>query len=323
VSTTIHHEPVTRTEAPARPGRFVKLPLEILRDPTLSDPAKLFVAEVASYAWEALDSECYASHATLARDLGWSVQKVRRAARECRERGLIECRRTGRTNHYRPLSGERVIKNDRSEMPPVITQTDHQWYPKKRKEDEAEKSGGDVPRAAEMGTTTSTACSTATTVPEELPADDVGDVSEEDLLDRADSLILAYDLAVYDAAGGERSVAAFKAVAAKVKRGAGDLEAALGLAREGVDEVEFGGTVLYGLTKSDDFTARRLASGFRVAAKAFPSVRGQWASAPRVRCSWHSAGCEGEFIPDAAQRRLLRKLGAADLECPACQRARG
>jgi DNA-binding transcriptional MocR family regulator len=138
--TTIQHALVgSHTDEPEQRRRFVKLPTDILRDPSLSDAARLFYAEVVSYAWEALDRECYASHATLARDLGWSVQKVRRAARECRERGLIECRQTGRTNHYRPLDQPRVIISERSDLPSVITQTDHQWYPKKKKKKEEEE----------------------------------------------------------------------------------------------------------------------------------------------------------------------------------------
>ena len=135
-------------------------------------------------------------------------------------------------------------------------------------------------------------------------------------------MLLAYDLAVYEAGGGERSPATFKAVAAKVRRGAGDVEAALGLARDGVDELEFGAVVLFGLTQVRRLHGQALRERLSCDGEVVRVGPRQWAAAPRVRCSNHSADREWEFIPDAAQRRTLRKLGAtAALGCPACQRA--
>lgn len=314
---TIQQATVDRHTEPEQRRQFVKIPTDIVRDKTLSRTARLLYAEIRTFAWESIDSECYASQATLADHLGCSVKTVQRAAKELTERGLISCRHTQGTNRYQP---ERRSQGDAGVVPGA-TLVSHEAEKKAEEEKQSGGGGGGTPRAAEIATTTLTA-STTPSEPEEIrDGVYVGDDGQE-LEDLADSLLLAYDLAVYEAGGGERSPAAFKAVAAKVRRGAGDVEAALGLARDGVDELEFGAVVLFGLTKSDDFTVRHFASGFRVAAKSFASVRGQWAAAPRVRCSNHSADCEWEFIPDAAQRRTLRKLGAtAALECPACQRA--
>ncbi len=167
---TIHHESDTRTEAPERAHRFVKVPVHVIRDPSLSDAATRFYGEVASYAWEALDSECYASQATLARDLGWSVDKVQRAARECQRRGLITCRRDGRTNHYRPLNDR---ANAATDTAPTRQQIPHECgnryrtgevQSRRREEDEEKKTPTEPLRTEILSSSRSTAETTTTTM---------------------------------------------------------------------------------------------------------------------------------------------------------------
>jgi hypothetical protein len=91
---------------------FVQTPTEIVRDPTLSFGAKALYGVIESYDWESLDSACFALQETLAKDLGCSDRTIRRYADQLLERGLIERKRTGRTNRYR------VIR-DRSDRSPV------------------------------------------------------------------------------------------------------------------------------------------------------------------------------------------------------------
>jgi hypothetical protein len=81
--------------------------------------------------------------------------------------------------------------------------------------------------------------------------------------------------------------------------------------------------VSYGLHCDDEFTRRVMSPGLRAAAKAYPAVYAKWATSPRVQCAaWpQSDRCEVEFIPDASQRRAIKKFGScAELACRACQR---
>ncbi len=99
---------MTPTTIPRRADApFAKLPTEVVRDDTLSDRAKLLLAEINTYAWESSGNGCWAAQATLASDLGWSVRKVQRAAKELLLAGRITVQRSnphggGRTNTYHP-----------------------------------------------------------------------------------------------------------------------------------------------------------------------------------------------------------------------------
>jgi hypothetical protein len=120
-------------------GAYAKLPTTLVRDPTIPDRAKLLLAEISTYAWESLGSACYASQATLAADLGWSVRKVQHAANDLLERGLITRQRTGRTNHYQPV---RYVTHDVSDTSPTTDQIRHPRRTKQLTEVEDSKTEG-------------------------------------------------------------------------------------------------------------------------------------------------------------------------------------
>ena len=111
---TIQQATVDRHTEPEQRRQFVKIPTDIVRDKTLSRTARLLYAEIRTFAWESIDSECYASQATLADHLGCSVKTVQRAAKELTERGLISCRHTQGTNRYQP---ERRSQGDAGVVP--------------------------------------------------------------------------------------------------------------------------------------------------------------------------------------------------------------
>lgn len=76
------------------------VPRAILRDPDLSDKAKLMAGLLASYAWQ--DGSCFPGQTRLKGDAGWSVRTVQRALAELEGRGYIRIERRGfmKTNRY-------------------------------------------------------------------------------------------------------------------------------------------------------------------------------------------------------------------------------
>jgi hypothetical protein len=78
--------------------RFAVMPLEILRDPGLSDAAKLLYAEldgrVTSKGIQQIRQD------TVAANLGWSLRKVQRASAELSKAGHITVRRTRASSLY-------------------------------------------------------------------------------------------------------------------------------------------------------------------------------------------------------------------------------
>lgn len=289
--TTIQHAPVERTEQPEQRRRFVKLSEDIIRDPTLSDAAVRLYAEVGSYAWESIGSKCWASQETLARDLGWSVAKVQRAARECLRRGLITCQRTGRTNDYRPV---RSITSDVSDPSPVTDLIHHQCSTNQTKEPDDPKQTPAEPRRTETCSSRSSSAETATTTTTNTASDDA-DV--ENLLD-------AYECAIEDETGR------------KPARRTGDVEAAerllaTGQVPEGDDgSMEFAQVIGWGLR--DPYSRERLVGSFAAAAKCYAPLVSKFAGARTVGCAW----CKETFKLAPAQARSVER-GEAAL-CPSC-----
>jgi hypothetical protein len=108
---------------------FAQVPTDLIRDATLPDPAFRLLAEVRSYAWEAIGSQCTASQARIAADLGWSVAKVRRWTKVLVGRGLVQCTSHGRTLHLAP----RCATSGVSDGAPVRDQMVHQCATNKTK----------------------------------------------------------------------------------------------------------------------------------------------------------------------------------------------
>ena len=291
---TVQHEPVTRTDEPEQRRRpFVQLPTDIVRDATLSDRALRFYAEVRSYAWEALDSECYASQTTLARDLGWCVDKVQRAARECQERGLIVCRRTGRTNFYSVPDHESAATDTaihRQQIPPESGNRYRQGAVQIRPREEDDREPDEEKN--ELCSRRNTSCETTTT------ADLASEADVENLLD-------AYECAIEWETGR------------KPTRRPGDVEAAerliaSGAVPEGDDgSTEFAEVVGWGLR--DSYSRQRLVGGMQVAAKCYAPLASKFAGARTVSC----ARCEETFKLAPHQASAVER-GEAAL-CPECE----
>src|SRR5207237_734274 len=79
---------------------FTQVPNAILRDPDLSDGAKLTYAMLLSYAWT--DNRSFPGQERLAKDLGKERKAVIRYINELKEKALVrvERRGMGKTNIY-------------------------------------------------------------------------------------------------------------------------------------------------------------------------------------------------------------------------------
>ena len=108
-------------EVKAAAGRHARMPELLIRDSKLPDRAKVLYAEMRLYAWESIGSECFASQPRLAKDLGWSVDKVQRAAKELADAGLVKVTRTGRLNSY-ALIDRRIAVSDTADPRQQIPQ---------------------------------------------------------------------------------------------------------------------------------------------------------------------------------------------------------
>ena len=107
--------------------QFVKVSASLIRS-SLSDRAFRLFAEMRTYAWESTGSPCTASQARLANDLGWSIDKVRRAARELEEAGcLTNVRESGKPNTYQ-LTPSRTAGVPLAKLPGEVPQNCH-GYP--------------------------------------------------------------------------------------------------------------------------------------------------------------------------------------------------
>lgn len=79
---------------------FVQMSVAAVRS-GLSDSGFRLLAEIGTYAWESRGSACTASQRRLAEDLGWSIDKVRRAAKELETAGyLTNLPEAGKPNTY-------------------------------------------------------------------------------------------------------------------------------------------------------------------------------------------------------------------------------
>jgi hypothetical protein len=106
-----------------RNSGFAKMPASIVRDRDLSDRALRLYAEMRMYAWESTGSNCFASQATLAENLGWGVRKVQEAASELKDAGLIEVLPPPRRHlGVKPVEPPRQQRASPSSMLPQIVQ---------------------------------------------------------------------------------------------------------------------------------------------------------------------------------------------------------
>ena len=261
----------TDTSTTTRREPFVKMPTEIVRDPTLSDAAFRLLAEIRSYAWESLDGVCYREQEHMADDLGWGIRKVRDAARELLDHGLITRQRTGRQNHYRLVRSAEDRRSDRrnpasliGEIPPVVLRR-HQ-----EEETSRSRTGGDDEATGETTTTTTTA-----------PLDAEADV---------EYLLNLYEAQARYSAGRvprrrPKDVNAARSLAAYF-----DEQAAPILEQTPDDNMEFAWdeyTSVLEWAFEDPFTRRKggVARGFADLADRYDSIAAKRAEMPDVECS--------------------------------------
>lgn len=90
---------------------FTQLPNFVLRDKELSAWARLAYAVLLSYAWQ--EGSCFPGQQRMADDLGITVQYLRKALSELKERNYIDWKRQGLTkpNVYYILSLQDRFKN--------------------------------------------------------------------------------------------------------------------------------------------------------------------------------------------------------------------
>jgi hypothetical protein len=80
--------------------RYSKLYMPVIRS-ALSDRAFRLYAEIKLHAWDSSGARCTAAQTTLAKNLGWSVDKVQRAAAELESTGLLtKFSKRGKPNVY-------------------------------------------------------------------------------------------------------------------------------------------------------------------------------------------------------------------------------
>lgn len=70
-------------------GKFVQMPVGVIDDRSLSDRAFRLLAKIQTFAWESSGSVCTASQGRLARELGWSADKVQRALTQLVDLGYL------------------------------------------------------------------------------------------------------------------------------------------------------------------------------------------------------------------------------------------
>lgn len=103
------------------PTNYAIVPIHILRDPHLSDAAVRLYGALDGRLTEVNSQRIRQD--TLAADLGWSVQKVKRTIKELMAVGLIEGARTSRSSRYKVKNtARRPVDNLESEVSLVIPQ---------------------------------------------------------------------------------------------------------------------------------------------------------------------------------------------------------
>ncbi len=100
-------EPKERRDGPS----FVMVPMSLLGQKRLGPNAKLLYARLRLYA--AKDGVCYPSHETLAKNLGLTSRRIRAITAELQKCGLIQWRRTQKSNVYTVHPPESFVGPDR------------------------------------------------------------------------------------------------------------------------------------------------------------------------------------------------------------------
>lgn len=122
-----------RSQDKARgPVGFAMVPRAILRDPTLSNGAKILTCLLVSYAWQ--DGNCFPGQKRLAAEAGWrTVKTVQRALSELEAKGKIRKERRGfmKTNRYvllfDPAGGHGGPVRDDTSVPHDATPVSHYY----------------------------------------------------------------------------------------------------------------------------------------------------------------------------------------------------
>lgn len=300
----------------ARGEAFAKLPTELIRDRTLPDSAKVLYAEICTYAWESIGSDCTASQATLATDLGWSRRKLQRATDDLLERDLITLERTGRTNRCRPVA----VKNDASDASPMTHQMRHQRRIKQTKEEDEKSSSSS---AAAETTAPDRATERPTTTTKTSFFVDMGDedqkpeTADDQTTATADNQITAVEDDRF-AKPGENLLDDYDQVIENETgrcpvRQPGDWDAAIRLEAR-IKELIADGvhgdhcltpSIILGWGMEDRaYTRPRLLNGFRAAARCYEALARRYAAASRVTCDH----CSEKF-----------PAHANETHCPECE----
>lgn len=85
---------------PVSAGGFTQVPNILLRNPDLSNNAKVVYAKLLSYAWQ--NNYCFPGQETMGEELGSSQPTIARALMELEKQGWLEIERRGqgKTNIY-------------------------------------------------------------------------------------------------------------------------------------------------------------------------------------------------------------------------------
>jgi hypothetical protein len=208
----------------AETSKFAMVPTEIVRDATLPDPAKVLYVEIRTYAWESVETDCWASQARIAADLGWGVTKVKRWTAVLVERGLIEReQRRGKTGRLRLAAQEPSPPADYLEQEGSPPADYLPSPPADYEEDEVKKTEGLDSQRLRKHTVRRSRTFADTTTTNGL---------DPNVEERAEGILGAYDLAMKERLNREP------------KRRPGEVEAARRLAAE-IDENEFGEVMEY------------------------------------------------------------------------------